>query len=318
LPISGFSEGGNVPDERPLAIGFSDLRGFTSYTAKRGDREAYRVAKTFIEMAEEQAAAEGGAVLKAYGDGVMTSFEIAEQALHYASGMQRALHSFNERHKEEPVSAGIGLTWGSAIREQGDLFGHSVNLAKRLADIAKGGQIVISSPLYDLTKTYDEFSFRDLGEPTIKGLGSQSLYELIWLDEVANLCLTDDTLNVVLTEDDKLVLEFAKPIEEKLLALRQRLERTRDGSAVANPIKRAVADRLTRQLPRWMKAAERLAGVAVEQHLKDVEAHLDKGKLTILLPGGRRLCFTERQIDPVDAERFLEKFRELKGSITRR
>ena len=45
--------GGHV-SEQPLAIGFSDLRGFSSYTAERGDREAFRLAQRFSELVERQ------------------------------------------------------------------------------------------------------------------------------------------------------------------------------------------------------------------------------------------------------------------------
>ena len=65
----------------PLAVGFSDLRGFSSYTAKRGDEAALEVARALTRLVEEQVAEHGGRLLKTYGDGVMTSFEDAESAM---------------------------------------------------------------------------------------------------------------------------------------------------------------------------------------------------------------------------------------------
>jgi len=303
-----------LPDERPLAIGFSDLRGFTSYTAKRGDRQAYGVARSFIELAERHVTEQGGAVLKTYGDGVMTSFEAPEGAVRYAVGMQEELRSFNEEHGDEPLSAGIGLTWGPAIRTEDDLFGHSVNFAKRLADLAKGGQIVVSPSLYELVKGQRGFNFRDIGERPIKGLGTERLYEFVWQDEAASIHLADDSLNVVLTEGGRLVLQFAKPIEDKLSSLQEKIGSRLGEPSFLETLERRIVKGLMKRLPGWLETPEHLAGMGIEHPLEDVDARLEGGGLTITLPTGRRLRFKRREIDLADARAFLERFRQLKAS----
>jgi class 3 adenylate cyclase len=301
--------------EHPLAIGFSDLRGFSSYTAERGDRDAFRLASCFADLVSRHVSEGGGAVLKTYGDGVMTSYESAEGALQCASAMQEALSAYNESHEDEPLSAGIGLSWGTVIRTDDDVFGHSVNLAKRLADIAKGGQVVVSTSLCDQIDAEGRFCLRDLGDHEIKDLGDHRLFELVWREEVANLCLSDDSLNVVLTEDDKLVLEFAKSIEEKLQFAQEKLleEAGSEGSSAVASLRRQVAQRLSKTLPRWIDSFQTSAGLGVEHRLDQVEATLNRGRLTIQLPTGKKLRFDGRQVDLGQAERFLEKLRALKA-----
>ena len=314
-----MSEGETVRqdvDEQPLAVGFSDLRGFSSYTAERGDREAFRLVSLFTDLIEEHVSDGGGSVLKTYGDGVMTSYESAEAALGCAKAMQEALSKYNEAHEKEPLSAGIGISWGSVLHTGDDVFGHSVNFAKRLADLAKGGQVIVSSSLCDRASVGGAYCLRDLGEHEIKDLGSHQLFELVWRDEVANLCLSDDSLNVVLTEDDKLVLEFAKPIGERLESAQRKLleEADSEGRGAVAALRRQVARRLSRTLPRWIDSFETSAGLGIEHHLDKVHATLDRGKLAIRLPTGKKLTLDAGQVDLGQAKRFIEKLQALKSA----
>jgi len=301
-------------DEQPLAIGFSDLRGFSAFTAERGDREAYRIAQRFSDLVERHVSDAGGRVLKTYGDGVMTTFDNTHAALDCAADMQRSLSEYNEEHVDEPMSAGIGLSWGTVIATPDDVFGHSVNLAKRLADVAKGGQVVLSSDFCDRTDVERGFCLRDLGHMDVKGLGEHRIYELVWRDEVANLCLNDNSLNVVLTDDDKLVLEFAKTVKDKLELAQKKLqeEAQSEGGGVRASLSRQVAKRLSRRLPKWIDSWQARAGLGEEHQLRDIHASLSNGKLTIKFGTGRKLTLDGKDVDIDQARRFIEKLNSLK------
>lgn len=299
----------------PLAVGFSDLRGFSRYTAKRGDEAALRVAQAFTHLVEEQVARNGGRLLKTYGDGVMTSFDDPGRAVACSAGMQEALSTYNEAREDDAICAGIGLTWGPAIRTGDDLFGHSVNLAKRLADVAKGCQIVVDESIVDQTRHRPDLAFRDLGERDLKGVGPHRLYEFLWRNEVDKLSLPDDSLDLVLTEDHKLVLEFAKPLEETLRSIREKLE-PRDGEAGAIAgLKRKMAERLVRDFPKWLGALQKYGG-GLEHRLEEIEATVEGGHLCVRLPEGRVLSFTGRQIDRGAAERFVARLAALRQEKT--
>ncbi len=303
-----------MTDEQPLAIGFGDLRGFTTFTAERGDREALRVAERFASVVRAEIGEHGGRLLKTYGDGVMLSFNGADAALQSAIGVQRALSAYNESHAEDSLCAGFGLTWGSAIRTGDDLFGHSVNLAKRLADLAKACQIVVSPEIRDQSSSSSVCTFRDLGERKIKGLGRTRLYEAVWRDEAAVLSLPDDSLDVILTNDQRLVLEFSKPAEEALDAIRAKLDAGVDAKGPAAFLKRKMLERLGRDLPKWVDAAQRFGavGVGIEHHLDEIDATFSDGALKIQLPDGRSLTFNRNQIREEDARRFLAKLASLR------
>ncbi len=303
-----------MADEQPLAIGFGDLRGFTTYTAERGDREALRVAERFAGVVRAELEEHGGRLLKTYGDGVMMSFDDSSTAVRSVADAQRALSDYSEAHPDESLCAGFGLTWGPAIRTGDDLFGHSVNLAKRLADVAKACQIVVSPEIRDEAQEKTGFVFRDLGEKRIKGLGKSRLYEVVWRDEAAKLTLPDNSLDVVLTNDRRLVLEFAKPVEAALDAIRAKLSANAEEKGASAFLKRKMVERLARELPKWTDAVRRYGGATVEHRLDEIDASFVDGELRIELADGRTLAFGKAQIGEADAQRFLAKLESLRSS----
>ena len=300
--------------DQPLAIQFSDLRGFTTLTAERGDQEAFRLARSCIDLVEREVDQHGGRLLKTYGDGVMTSFDDASQAVRCAATMQRSVCERYCHDDDEIISAGIGIAWGTAIRTDGDLFGHSVNLAKRLSDAAKGGQIVTSSDVFSQIGDSAEMRFRDLGERELKGIGSEHLYEIVWREEVAKLDVSDDTMVLVLTEDNKLVIEFAKPVQEELREVREQLETLGlDEQGLRGTIKRAVGRRMSRGIPKLVDWSAARRGMGIEHELHDIEAGIRHGRLQIRVKGKKPLDFGTEKVSLESARRFLQQLEALQA-----
>jgi len=308
-----------MPSEHPIAVQFSDLRGFSSFTAQHGDEKAFQIARQFVDLVGASVEQHGGRLLKTYGDGVMTSFEDPSQAVRCAVAMQETLcDEYCGGEDEDPViSAGIGLTWGTAIQTDGDLFGHSVNLAKRLADEAKGGQIVASSSVVDETSASVKYSFREMGSRSLKGVGDHQLYEIIWRPEVARIETADDQMDIILTEDHKVVVELGKSMKEKLEATIRQLE-TGAGdegpSGLARFVKDKLAKRLAKSLPTWIDWAQTRSGLGIEHAVQDVNAEIVDGKLTLVLgPKMKRLAFNPKDIDPAAAQAFVERLEKMKA-----
>ena len=308
-----------MPSEQPIAVQFSDLRGFSSYTAEHGDEKAFQIARQFIDLVGAKVEQHDGRLLKTYGDGVMTSFDDPEQAVRCAVAMQETLCDvYCGGGDDEPaISAGIGLTWGTAIQTDGDLFGHSVNLAKRLADEAKGGQIVASASVADQARAVEGYVFRDMGERNLKGIGEHKLYEVIWRPEVARLETNDQNMDIILTDDQKVIVELGKSTREKLEETLRRLEEGTDefeGSAMARFLKSKLAKRLAKSLPTWIDWAQDRAGMGMEHALHDVQARIDQGKLTLLLGQHKKpLLFSAKDVDPAAAKAFVERLERMKA-----
>ena len=125
-------------------------------------------------------AADGGFEVKSQGDGFMVAFGSARRALQCAIAIQRVFAEHNGV-AEEPVHVRIGLHTGEAIKEADDFYGHHVNLAARIADQARGGEILVSSLLKELTDSAGEFAFGEGRDVALKGLtGSQRVYAVGW------------------------------------------------------------------------------------------------------------------------------------------
>ena len=71
----------------------------------------------------------------------------------------------------------IGLHSGFVIANPDQLLGRNVVLASRIADRAKGGEILVSSTLKEYTQHDPSFSFEPCGEYHFKGvLGEHTVY----------------------------------------------------------------------------------------------------------------------------------------------
>ena len=303
-----------MPYREERTILFGDIRDFTSLTASEGDREAYRLSKTFVNLVEEQVRKNEGEVVKTYGDGVMTTFPEGGQGLRAATGMQQALKEYNERNSKKNISAGIGLNRGGTIREENDIFGHAVNLTARLANQANGGQILISSYLRDSVADREEYEFVDLGYREIKGIGKENLYELLWRDEVGRLSTRGNELILVLTED-YLAIELSKDLQQELQQARKELtQEAKDKTGLAKFILEKVEGYLDKYLSRFIGWALARRGVGLEHPLENVKLKLTGGELSIFTDGDKLLSLGPEEIEPEDARSFVNRFRKLKSS----
>ncbi len=193
-----------------IAVMFSDIRGFTSYTAQRGDRAAYRLTQTHESLLKERIEERGGIVVKTLGDGVMAAFAEPVQGIQAARAIQEAIRAHNTGTPDDPIAVGIGLAGGSPVMTENDLIGHTVNLAQRISSLAKGGQILVDERVRDLSPLDEGLQYLFLGERDLKGAGQAAVYEVAWLGEVARLSDARDRLTLVLTERGTLVVEFEK------------------------------------------------------------------------------------------------------------
>jgi class 3 adenylate cyclase len=127
-----------------VTVMFSDIEQSTEVALRLGDERWLEVLRAHNGALREQIGAHGGTEVKSAGDGFMVVFSDPVRAVACAVGIQRSLR---DRPPIEPVRVRIGLHAGPAIEEEGDFFGRTVTLAARIADAARGGEILISSAL---------------------------------------------------------------------------------------------------------------------------------------------------------------------------
>jgi adenylate cyclase len=122
-----------------LTVVFTDLEGFTQFTSRAGDDAAIAL------LAEHQRAvgpivrSRGGRVVKRLGDGLMLSFPSPE------AGVLAALELLPTA--PNPLRLRAGVHCGEVVVTRDDVLGHVVNVAARVAESAKGDQVIITDPV---------------------------------------------------------------------------------------------------------------------------------------------------------------------------
>ncbi len=162
-----LEKGGKLRD---VTILFADIRGFTAMARRVKATHVVAMLNRYFEMIVDIVFSHGGTVDKYIGDEIMVLFGApvkmdnpADRAVACALEMQSALEEFNldrDQHGEDKIQIGVGINSGEVVvgaigssqTMQYTCIGDAVNVASRLTDMAKPGQVVISEhTLADLT-----------------------------------------------------------------------------------------------------------------------------------------------------------------------
>src|SRR5215211_2987342 len=135
----------DAPGDRLAALGeearrvfaFVDLAGFTALAEQLGDAEAAEKAAVFGRLAQETAQRFSGRLIKLLGDGAMLSFPESSRAVESALDLVAGAPS------RDLPAARVGIAAGPVVRKDGDVFGRTVNLAARIADYARAGEVLV-------------------------------------------------------------------------------------------------------------------------------------------------------------------------------
>jgi adenylate cyclase len=151
------------------AIVFTDLAGFTEFTAIRGDEAALDLLGVQEQLVGDLIQGRGR-VVKELGDGLMLWFDDPCQAVDAALGLQER---FDERSSQDdlPLWVRIGVHYGRAARRGSDLVGHDVNVAARVADLAAPGEVLISEAAAErVAEQMEGVWCEEMGPTVMKGL----------------------------------------------------------------------------------------------------------------------------------------------------
>ncbi len=150
-----------------VAILFTDLVGFSSWALEAGDRSALRLLRQVAEAIEPPVAEAHGEVVKRLGDGLMAAFWDAPGAVEAAFAAHERVASIEVDGHRPRLRTGIHL--GRPRKIGGDYLGVDVNVAARLCEAAKPGEILVSDrallALDPATVTSRNRRFRAKGVP---------------------------------------------------------------------------------------------------------------------------------------------------------
>ena len=122
---------------------FVDLSGFTSFGDRFGDDESVRVLTLFRGAVRQVATEFGVRIAKWLGDGCMLVSVDPAQLIAAVTKLEALTHEL-----ELPLSMHAGCAGGAVILLEGDDYtGRSVNLAARLATVARPHEILATVEL---------------------------------------------------------------------------------------------------------------------------------------------------------------------------
>ena len=181
------SVGSERPSLRPAAapdgtvtILFTDIEASTQLNERLGDVQWLELLRAHHTIVRDQVHEHGGFEVKSQGDGFMIAFPSARRAVQCARAIQSAIASELGDQADAPIRVRIGLHTGEAIREEADFYGKNIVLAARIADRARGGEILASSVVKQLTESAGDLRFENERELELDGLaGKYTVYRVL-------------------------------------------------------------------------------------------------------------------------------------------
>lgn len=156
-----------------MSVGFADMTGFTRLSGELDVRELARLVDRFNAASSAAVTNVGGRVVKTIGDEVMFSAHEPSAAASIAIDL---LENVSQADGLPPLR--IGMACGSVIAREGDVFGAPVNLASRLAALARPHSALVDEATQDTLAGDPRFAFSSLGRPGLKGFGHVRVYRL--------------------------------------------------------------------------------------------------------------------------------------------
>ena len=170
---------------RDQVVLFADVSGSTRLYERLGDRLALALIERCVDTMLNVTRRHQGTVIKTIGDEVMAIFDDVPVACRAAMAMQLGVCMLPESI-EHGLTIHCGFHFGEVmIADNGDVFGDTVNVAKRLAEASKSSQIVTSGEVVSLLPAELAGVTRFLDSEQVKGRHAPlELYEVLWEPDV--------------------------------------------------------------------------------------------------------------------------------------
>ncbi|MDA0977503.1 MAG: adenylate/guanylate cyclase domain-containing protein [Proteobacteria bacterium] len=179
-----------------VGVMFADVTGSTRLYETLGDEAANRIIGKVIDVMAKITEGYQGFVIKTIGDEIMCRFSSANDCVRAAIECQEEI-SAGIQGEDVEISIKVGLHFGPAIlMDDGDVFGDAVNVAARMAGIAKGAQIIttqdtvslLDADLQDMSRQFDRTNVKGKEEAII-------VYQVVWEE-------SDDVTRIEINTDD--------------------------------------------------------------------------------------------------------------------
>jgi class 3 adenylate cyclase len=188
------------------AIMFADIAGSTRLYNQLGDDRAEFLISTRLAIMCNITSNNNGRVIKNIGDEIMCQFPSAEDAAFAATEMHVKKVASDS---SEPLTIRIGLHFGNTIEKNNDIFGDAVNIAARMAAIAKENQSITTESFVRLLSSDAKSRTRLFDSARVKGIDEEiKIYQLLWEEGNVTTFATAQHIQQISKAKVSIVLRF--------------------------------------------------------------------------------------------------------------
>ena len=138
-----------------VAIMFTDIEAYTALM-QQDESKAIVVRSKHRKILEEEHERHHGRIVQYYGDGSLSTFPSAVEAVQSAISSQLLF-------RQEGVPVRIGLHIGDVLFNNDQVFGDGVNLASRIESLGVAGSILLSDKVRDEISNHPQFKTESMG-----------------------------------------------------------------------------------------------------------------------------------------------------------
>ncbi|HNM85981.1 MAG TPA: adenylate cyclase regulatory domain-containing protein [Mycobacterium sp.] len=165
----------HLVESRPAVVGFIDMTGYTRLSRNVDLDELAMVLDRFESTVLDTVVAHGGRVIKNLGDEILF---VIDDPVSAAEATLELLDAFTAEEHLPQVHA--GLAFGPVLYRGGDVYGPVVNIAARLANLARKGTIRIDQALATELADAGQFNLSLRPPRTVRGYLQLPSYRLRW------------------------------------------------------------------------------------------------------------------------------------------
>lgn len=159
-----------------IAVLFADITGSSRLFVEFGDERARQMVAATLQSWSERVEANAGHVVQLRGDGMLCTFPTVDAALVAAIALR-------ELPYKPPLSMHAGIHAGPVQQDADQLYGDVVNIAARMADIAKRFEIVLTQAAAQQLSDAGRWDLRLIRKVPVKGQAQPMNIYLLSYDE---------------------------------------------------------------------------------------------------------------------------------------